>query len=222
MMMAACCLNLRPCHLDLPQDRTGFVTFTRGGSIGVPAKDILRGTLVDQPYDDVSVEFQGECISLSLQWPGYESNLLRKARQSFVESMVDEKPTTRQELAIQSCFLFFRFHKMASVNFKQATVKENLASVRMTSVRQMLSSTSCTIADTRIHGSQSLTLLIEQVSKDIIGCTTSDHQLHYTLSLSRNTQLSTYKYVPQIMYANANTTAPWAKLSDRHSEEVAI
>ncbi|KIO06081.1 hypothetical protein M404DRAFT_492948 [Pisolithus tinctorius Marx 270] len=107
-------------------------------------------------------------------------------------------------------------------NFKQATVKENLASVRMTSVRQMLSSTSCTIADTRIHGSQSLTLLIEQVSKDIIGCTTSDHQLHYTLSLSRNTQLSTYKYVPQIMYANANTTAPWAKLSDRHSEEVAI
>ncbi|KAI6147415.1 hypothetical protein BKA82DRAFT_403140 [Pisolithus tinctorius] len=114
MMMAACCLNLRPCHLDLPQDRTGFVTFTRGGSIGVPAKDILRGTLVDQPYDDVSVEFQGECISLSLQWPGYESNLLRKARQSFVESMVDEKPTTRQELAIQSCFLFFRFHKMAS------------------------------------------------------------------------------------------------------------
>lgn len=183
MMMAACCLNLRPCHLDLPQDRTGFVTFTRGGLIGVPAKDILRGTLVDQPYDDVSVEFQGECISLSLQWPGYESNLLRKVRQSFVESMVDEKPTTRQELAIQICFLFFRFHKMASVNFKQATVKENLASVRMTSVRQMLSSTLRTIADTRIHGSQSLTLLIEQVSKDIIGCTTSDHQLHYTLTI---------------------------------------
>ncbi|KAI6128748.1 hypothetical protein EDD17DRAFT_1146593 [Pisolithus thermaeus] len=113
-MMAACCSDLRPCRPHSPQDRIYIVTFSIDGLTGVPLKDILEGTPIDQPSDDVSVEFQGDCIALSLQWPGYESNLLQKFRHNFVERVVDGIPTTRQELAIQICLLFFTFHKMAS------------------------------------------------------------------------------------------------------------
>ncbi|KAI6044722.1 hypothetical protein EDC04DRAFT_256663 [Pisolithus marmoratus] len=112
-MMAACCLNLYSCHPE-PQDRPGVVTFSLNGSGGVPVREAVRGTQIDQPYDDVTVEFQEAHISLSLHWGGYESDLLQKTRHSLIENMVDERPTTRQELAEQVCFLFIHFHKMAS------------------------------------------------------------------------------------------------------------
>lgn len=90
------------------------MTFAIDGLTGVPVEHILEGTLIDQPSDDVSVKFQEDYISLSLQWIAYGSNLLQKARHSFVERVIDGRPTTRLELAQQICLLFFSFYKLAS------------------------------------------------------------------------------------------------------------
>ncbi|KAI6027352.1 hypothetical protein BKA83DRAFT_4227792 [Pisolithus microcarpus] len=114
-MMAALCSLLCLCHPPSSPDRTDTVTFAIDGLTGVPVEHILEGTLIDQPSDDVSVKFQEDYISLSLQWIAYGSNLLQKARHSFVERVIDGRPTTRLELAQQICLLFFSFYKLASV-----------------------------------------------------------------------------------------------------------
>lgn len=113
--MLVCWSYLCPCQPPSSQDGTGTVEFSTDGLTGALVEDIVEGTSVDQPSDDVSGEFQGDYISLFLQWPGYGSNLLRKARHCSIERVVGGRPITRQEFAQQICLLLFSFYKMASV-----------------------------------------------------------------------------------------------------------
>ncbi|KAG1716067.1 hypothetical protein ID866_1093 [Astraeus odoratus] len=117
--MDAACFRwfTRPSLQDSPQEGRDVITFSVGGLTGVAVGDILRGNAaIDKPYDHILNKLGEGCIILSLQWPGYTSVALQKARHAKIDTWTGEEPITRQELAREICGLLCAFYRIASVS----------------------------------------------------------------------------------------------------------
>ncbi|KAH7885612.1 hypothetical protein F5I97DRAFT_1419472 [Phlebopus sp. FC_14] len=101
-------------HYIPPYESIPAVTFSIGGWPGARLRDVLKlNVLVDNPYDTPFVDQGWRTTVVCLEWPGYEQVTFTDRQRTRINTVVQGRPVTRQEIAKEVCGLLFHFHTFA-------------------------------------------------------------------------------------------------------------